>query len=116
MPASHAGRCAQLELSPTYGAGPVAAPAMARKKKAKVGGKKKAASSAEAGGGASADDGGASAGGGGEREERQCFAFANLPTTVHEHIASVRPPPSPQPRSSASLRDRVSDSRRTSGR
>ena len=58
---------------------------MARKKKAKVGGKKKAASSAEAGGGASA-------GGGGEREERQCFAFANLPTTVHEHIASVRAP------------------------
>ena len=64
---------------------------MARKKKAKVGGKKKAASSAEAGGGASADGGGASAGGG-EREERQCFAFANLPTTVHEHIASVRAP------------------------
>ena len=88
---------------------------MARKKKAKVGGKKKAASSAEAGGGASADGGGASAGGGGEREERQCFAFANLPTTVHEHIASVRAPSQARAlfRRQRACRLSSSDSRRT---
>ena len=79
---------------------------MARKKKAKV--KKKAASSAEAGGGASA-------GGGGEREERQCFAFANLPTTVHEHIASVRAPSQARAlfRRQRACRLSSSDSRRT---